>query len=74
MEGIIKLLQKGVVNFVYKKKDGSIRKAIGTLKDIEVKFKRPDIIPYFDLEKKGFRSFKLDNLKEINGKAFKGGN
>lgn len=70
---IIKLLQEGVVNFIYKKKDGSIRKAIGTLKDMNVKFKKPDIISYFDIEKKGFRSFKLDNLKEINGKAFKRG-
>lgn len=74
MEGIIKLLQKGVVNFVFRKKDGSIRKAVGTLKDIEVKFKRPDIIPYFDLEKKEFRSFRKENLLEINGKALKGGN
>lgn len=70
---IIKLLQEGVVNFIYKKKDGSIRKAIGTLKDMNVKFKKPDTISYFDIEKKGFRSFKLDNLKEINGKAFKRG-
>ena len=71
---IIKLLQEGVVNFIYKKKDGSIRKAIGTLKDMNIKSNKSDTISYFDIEKKGFRSFKLDNLKEVNGKTFKGGN
>lgn len=84
------LLYKGEVNFVYTKKDGSERKAKGTMKPellpvpkeleekpadkLEVGMKAgekklikkrqlpADSVLYYDLEAKGFRSFKVDNL------------
>lgn len=68
MEDIVKLLKRGIVDFSYKKKDGSIRKATGTLKDFKIKVKKSGNIVYYDTDKKGFRSFKLENLKEVNRK------
>lgn len=70
------LLRRGEVKFSYKKKDGTIRHAIGTLnEDLIPKVEKPvedtakadedkpkrklpaATIFYYDLEKKGFRSF-----------------
>lgn len=58
-----------VVEFRYKKLNGEIRKASGTLKNITQYFKgnsanksREDLMCYFDVEKKGFRSFIIINL------------
>lgn len=57
------------VKFLFKKKDGTLREAIGTLKsDILPEIKgtgRPlnfDLQIYYDIEKKSFRSFKKSNL------------
>jgi hypothetical protein len=71
-------LKEGKVKFEYKKVDGSIRKALGTLnpelmpgtgateKKIEdgkkKRFVPPSILIYFDLESEGFRSFRKDNF------------
>lgn len=56
----------GKVNFSYKKVDGSIRKAVGTL---DVDYKRVSDKPsnfglftYFDVEADGWRSAKVENL------------
>lgn len=55
----------GTVSFSYKKVDGSIRKAIGTL---DVKYDRKGgtsskgVFVYYDLDAQGFRSAKLENL------------
>ena len=58
-----------VVEFQYKKLNGEIRKASGTLKNIAEFIKgnsgnktREDLMCYFDVEKKGFRSFIIINL------------
>ena len=61
-------LLSGVVEFSFTKKDGSIRKAIGTLEtslfDYEAKGGKGNnkTIAYYDLEAKGFRCFKIENL------------
>lgn len=66
---IIKLrlsLKSGVVAFSFKKVDGSIRKAIGTLKNtpatLGVKATNYAVFTYFDVEANGWRSAKLSNL------------
>lgn len=61
-------LFKGIVHFRFKKVDGSIREAWGTLKDVEDKIQGTGRTPnetiqvYFDTEKQSFRSFKKINL------------
>lgn len=62
-------LMKGVVKFTFKKKDGSIRQAIGTLvhDKINYEFKgtgksSPVTLPYWDLEKNAFRSLNIVNF------------
>ena len=68
---LAKAMRKGVVTFYYQKADGSIRKALGTLKDLPVgatlggkKLTKPSYktFAYFDTEKEAFRCFKIENL------------
>jgi len=63
-----------ITEFLFKKKDGSVRYAKGTLVDVITdhyvkgtsKAKpRYDVIKYFDLEKNTFRSFKAENFLTI---------
>ena len=69
----IKKLQKNIVIFRYKKRDGSIRKAEGTLHPkylpppkSDKEFVRPEYqIVYYDLEKKSWRSFRSFYFVEI---------
>lgn len=75
-------LQQGEVYFVYKKKDGSQRAAVGTTnldlvpqwqwpKDMgaETKDERNDsLVTYYDIEKQSWRSCKTENILEIEGK------
>lgn len=73
-----KLLKAGVVEFSYKKKDGSVRKAKGTLKDELLpetdkdderkKNLSKDCFYYYDLKRDDFRCFLKDNFIEINEK------
>jgi hypothetical protein len=61
-----KELHSGEVTFYFEKIDGSIRKAVATLK-IDYEFKtqsQPNIttFTYFDVEAKSFRCFKIENL------------
>ena len=59
------------VYFEFVKKDGSIREACGTLcKDAfdyvakgTTRKENFGVISYYDLDAKGFRSFKIENLK-----------
>ena len=70
-----KLLKAGVVEFSYKKKDGSVRKAKGTLKDELLpetdkdderkKNLSKDCFYYYDLKRDDFRCFLKDNFIEI---------
>lgn len=69
-------LNEGTVEFKYKKKDGSIRDAKGTLNiDIMGSENAPtgsgynisdSNIRYYDLNSNGWRSFLVDNLLEWN--------
>lgn len=68
---LAKSMREGVVTFYYQKADGSIRKAIGTLKNTpagatlggkKVTKQSYKTMAYFDTEKKGFRCFKIENL------------
>lgn len=69
----IKKLQKNIIVFRYKKRDGSIRKAEGTLHPkflpppkSDKEFVRPEYqIVYFDLDKKDWRSFRSFDFVEI---------
>lgn len=59
-------LLKGNVNFKFKKKDGSIREAVGTLANLNYESKggkkNYKAIAYYDLVSQGFRSFSVNNL------------
>lgn len=60
-------MHKGIVAFAYEKADGSLRKAKGTLRDIQSLIKGTGkenykTVRYFDVEAGGFRSFKVENF------------
>ena len=70
-------LQQGKTGFVFKKKDGSKRNAIGTLnfdliptedtqfKSDEPREERDDQVTYYDLEKMAWRCCKTENILSI---------
>lgn len=69
-------LDKELIKFIYKTKDGNRRFASGTthkafLKqnfNIELKdtyFSRDGLVTYFDTDKKNWRSFRQENIKDI---------
>lgn len=65
-----KAMRKGIAFFAYEKADGSLRKAKGTLKDIQnfIKGTGKDnfkTMCYYDVEAASFRSFKIENLVTI---------
>lgn len=70
-----RLLKSGIVEFSYKKKDGSLRKAKGTLKDELLpetdkdderkKNLSKDCFYYYDLKRDDYRCFLRDNFIEI---------
>ena len=74
---LVKLMKKGIVQFVFKKKsNGKIRKAKGTLKkdlipkEAQRKSGRPkkrpdDLVIYFDVDKQEIRSFKDYLLQKV---------
>lgn len=61
-------MMRGVVKFSYKRVDGTIRAAVGTLQDLHAKYgfqgtaKTNKTMVYFDLEMGAFRCFKIENL------------
>lgn len=67
---LAKAMREGIVTFYYTKADGSIRKAVGTLKGMPAgitskgKKNQPSFktMAYFDVEKNSFRCFKIENL------------
>ena len=68
---LIKQMRAGVVRFAYEKADGTLRKAIGTLKEVATLVKgtgRHDdgrTVKYYDIEADGWRSFKVENLVTV---------
>ena len=70
-------LHNGKHEFSYYKKDGSLRKATGTLnldlipedmhpKGINVDFNNSNIVRYFDFTVQGWRSVNVDNIVMFN--------
>lgn len=65
---LAKQMRAGIVRFAYEKADGTLRKAIGTLKDTAALVKgtgRHDdgrTVKYYDIEADGWRSFKVENF------------
>lgn len=64
-----KAMRQGVVHFIYRKADGGIREAHGTLMNIPVSAsfkgtKAPNFatVCYYDKVKEAFRSFRVENL------------
>ena len=79
VQNCLKALGAGVVNFSYYEKDGSLRKAVGTLckgvsaaydnyeykgKGEKVKHELPTTFCYWDLDEEGFRSFNAARLDD----------
>lgn len=65
-----KMMLKGQVSFAYEKKDGTLRRAYGTLKNVGQFIKgtgtnNNKVLHYFDTEAVGFRCFKVENLITI---------
>lgn len=66
-------MMKGIVRFYFRKVDGSIREAYGTLKaDLMPEIKGEDnrrkndtVQTYFDTEKQEFRCFKIANIETL---------
>lgn len=72
---LAKAMRLGVVSFSYRKADGTIRRALGTLKDLPSgatsggkRVTKPSYktLAYFDTEKQSFRCFKVENLISVN--------
>lgn len=68
---LAKAMRNGEVGFSYLKADGTLRTAIGTLKNVPAgatlrgkKMTKPSYktFAYFDVEKNSFRCFKIENL------------
>ncbi|RZJ51073.1 MAG: DUF2693 domain-containing protein [Flavobacterium sp.] len=67
-----KAMHNGEITFFFEKKDGSLRKAVGTLKmdKIDYEFKTDNqpkfkTFAYFDVEANSFRSFNIENFMMI---------
>ncbi len=68
---LAKSMRDGVVEFYYFKANGTLRKALGTLKNVPAgvslgakRITKPSYktMSYFDVEKQAFRCFKTENL------------
>ena len=77
VENLRSLLAKNIVRFTYQKVDGTIRHAVGTRNLDIARAKTGEDIPaprfgeqpysYYDVEKKGWRSYKPELLISIDG-------
>lgn len=72
LDVLIDKLHKGVVPFVYIKKDGTMRNALGTLRGVEHTIKGTGrsehcgwTLRYYDVDCKGWRSFLIDKLISV---------
>ena len=71
---LAKKMRKGIVNFTYRKVDGTIRQALGTLMNLPAgrtlngkRMTKPSYktFAYFDIVKGEMRCFKVENLLNI---------
>ena len=67
-----KAMRKGIVRFYFRKVDGTIREAYGTLKESLLpptlgagRKENPTVQVYYDTEKEGWRSYKIANLVNL---------
>jgi hypothetical protein len=79
---VIDLLKRETVDIEFIKKDGTTRVMTCTLRDdvlpaqidieehAQKKAPNPDILAVFDVINQGWRSFRWDSLKKVNGEAF----
>ena len=63
-------MKNAATTFTFEKKDGTLRRAIGILKDIPgtpagTRKENYKTVAYFDLDKKAFRCFKVESLVSI---------
>lgn len=71
IDKLIDGLRKGIVSFVYNKKDGGVRHAVGTLYGVGHTIKGVDrkdcswTLRYYDVDCKGWRSFIIKNLVSV---------
>lgn len=71
IETLIEKLHKGIVSFVYNKKDGGVRHAVGTLYGVGHTIKGVGqkecswTLRYYDVDCKGWRSFIINNLVSV---------
>jgi hypothetical protein len=73
---LLSALRESEVTVKFTKKDGSERTMICTLKEDKIpaektpkgteKQKNEEVVPVFDLESQGWRSFRWDSIKEIH--------
>ena len=73
---LITLLKERPATIIFKKSDGTERKLICTLQENVIpktdsekskkKVLNPEVLPVFDLENNGWRSFRWDSVKSIN--------
>jgi len=67
---LIKRMKQEATTFTFEKKDGTLRRAIGILKDIPGtstgnRKENYKTVAYFDLDKEAFRCFKVESLVSI---------
>ena len=72
---LLNLLRERAVNITFTKKDGSERKMSCTLSELKIpsekmpknteKTKNNEVVPVFDIENNGWRSFRWDSIKRI---------
>lgn len=79
---VLELLHNETVDLEFIKKDGSVRVMTATLRAdklptqidleeaVQKKALNPDVMAVFDLINQGWRSFRWDSLKTVNGVAF----
>lgn len=77
-EDLYDALKEGIVHFWFRKRDGSLRSAYGTL-DMEIVARHGGVpegkeretaflgaVSYYDLEKDAWRAFRADSIQEID--------
>lgn len=79
---VVNLLKLEVVDIEFVKKDGANRIMTCTLREdslpkqidveelINTRKGNPDVLAVFDVINQGWRSFRWDSLKKVNGEAF----
>lgn len=66
---LVTKMKKGIAHFTFRKKNGELREAIGTLREGNFEYKSKgnkdsnyDVVKYFDVVADAFRSFRIERL------------